>query len=251
MTNKHAFLSLQNLSHTYGTNQSGINNINLHVAQGEFHCLLGRSGCGKSTLLKLTAGLLQPSEGQVYLQGLPLVKPSSAIGFVFQQATLLDWLTVLDNVLLPASLQGKVSHTAKQYALHLLHELEIATLANRYPSQLSGGQQSRVAIARALLLQPALLLMDEPFAALDALTREQLQDNLLHICQQHNNTVLFVTHDIEEAIYLADQITVLEQGRLYHQQSVNLVKPRYTELRHTTAYQHNYAALRHIMEQLK
>lgn len=244
------FLQLKQLSHQYPNQKNGLSHINLELKKGEFHCLLGRSGCGKSTLLKLAAGLLQPQTGQVLLQGKPITHPSQQIGFVFQSPTLLEWLTVWDNVLLPASLHNTPSKATQQQALQLLNELNIAGLAKRFPSQLSGGQQSRVAIARALLLQPPLLLMDEPFAALDALTREQLQDSLLNMCAQHHSTVLFVTHDIAEALYLADQITVLEQGRIHHQQAIHLAKPRHDALRAHPQFVQQQHELRSLIKQL-
>ncbi|WP_237173537.1 ABC transporter ATP-binding protein [Paracandidimonas lactea] len=243
-----SFLRLDALDYRYPGTDYGLRDIDLRLDAGEFHCLLGRSGCGKSTLLKLAAGLLQPTAGRVLLQGKPLFKPTSAIGFVFQQPTLLDWLTVLDNVLLPASLKGRAQGRAgaaiRDDALQLLDELELGSHAHRYPTQLSGGQQSRVAIARAMLMRPALLLMDEPFAALDALTREQLQDTLLYTCGQHGSTVLFVTHDIAEAVYLADRVTVLDDGRQAHCQPVNLPRPRHSALRDSPAYHHACAELR-------
>lgn len=244
------FLQLQQLSHRHPNQSRGLQTINLVLQKGEFHCLLGRSGCGKSTLLKLAAGLLSPQSGQVLLNGQPIRQPAQQIGFVFQNPTLLDWLTVWDNVLLPATLQGKPTPAQHQQAQQLLHELGMADLAFRYPAQLSGGQQSRVAIARALLLRPPLLLMDEPFAALDALTREQLQDSLLTMCTQQQSTVLFVTHDINEALYLADRLTVLEQGQIYHQQAIDLPKPRNDTLRVQSQFIELARSLRTLIKQL-
>ncbi len=245
-----SFLELTHLSHCHPNQTHGLQHINLSLDQGEFHCLLGRSGCGKSTLLKLAAGLLTPHTGQVLLQGKPMRQPAQHIGFVFQNPTLLDWLTVWDNVLLPASLHGKPSPSRLTQAQRLLHELGIESLSQHYPSQLSGGQQSRVAIARALLLQPPLLFMDEPFAALDALTREQLQDKLLEIGAQHQSTVLFVTHDVYEAMYLADSLSVLEQGQIVHQQHIALPKPRYDALRTSADFMHLAHSLRALIKQL-
>lgn len=244
------FLQLKQLSHQYPNQKKGLNRIDLQLKKGEFHCLLGRSGCGKSTLLKLAAGLLTPQTGQVLLEGKPIVEPFRQIGFVFQNPTLLEWLSVWDNVLLPASLHTKPSTAIRQQALQLLEELNIEGLAQRFPSQLSGGQQSRVAIARALLLRPPLLLMDEPFAALDALTREQLQDSLLTMCAQHHSTVLFVTHDIVEALYLADHITVLEQGQIHHQQAIHLAKPRHDAIRAQPQFAQLHHELRTLIKQL-
>lgn len=226
-----SFLALHHINHCYPNQKQGLTDIHLELQKGEFHCLLGRSGCGKSTLLKIAAGLITPKTGHVLLNGKPLLKPSTEIGFVFQQPTLLDWLTVLENVLLPVALHTKPSLNQTNHAKALLDEVGLSELTQRYPSQLSGGQQSRVALARALLLQPPLLLLDEPFAALDALTREHLQDLLLRLCAQHHSTVLFVTHDVTEALYLGDTITLLEQGRLHSQHPVTIKKPRTEALR--------------------
>lgn len=226
-----SFLALHHISHCYPNQKQGLTDIHLELRKGEFHCLLGRSGCGKSTLLKIAAGLITPKAGHVQLNGKPLLKPSTEIGFLFQQPTLLDWLTVLENVLLPVALHTKPSLNQTNHAKALLDEVGLSELTQRYPSQLSGGQQSRVALARALLLQPPLLLLDEPFAALDALTREHLQDLLLRLCAQHHSTVLFVTHDVTEALYLGDTITLLEQGRLHSQHPVTIKKPRTEALR--------------------
>ena len=244
------FLQLLNLSYSHPQQKQGLQHIHLELAKGEFHCLLGRSGCGKSTLLKLAAGLLTPKTGQVLLEGAPLTQPEKQIGFVFQNPTLLDWLTVWDNILLPASLHARPSPLILEHAQQLLQDLGLNDLMHHYPPQLSGGQQSRVAIARALLLQPPLLLMDEPFAALDALTREQLQDNLLHTCSQHQSTVLFVTHDVHEAIYLADRLSVIEQGHIQHQQKIPLPKPRYDALRSSAPFTELAQHLRGLIKQL-
>ncbi len=244
------FLQLKQLSYRHPNQHSGLQAINLALQKGEFHCLLGRSGCGKSTLLKLAAGLLKPQSGHVLLENQLITHPAQQIGFVFQNPTLLEWLTVWDNVLLPATLQGKPTPTQQQQAQQLLHELDIADLTSRYPTQLSGGQQSRVAIARALLLQPPLLLMDEPFAALDALTREQLQDSLLSMCAQHQSTVLFVTHDISEALYLAHRLSVLEQGQIYHQQAIALPQPRTDALRSQPQFIELANSLRGLIKEL-
>lgn len=236
---KSAFLHLDQLIYRYPNSTAGIDIAHLAIPKGQFHCLLGRSGCGKSTLLKLIAGLLQPHQGGIYLGNQPQTQPRADVSVVFQQATLLNWLNVLDNVLLPARLQKRVDSQLRTKAMHLLAELKLESYAKHYPTQLSGGQQSRVAIARALLLKPTLLLMDEPFAALDALTREQLQDHLLETVSQHHTTVLFVTHDISEAIYLADSVTVLEHGRIAEQIAIPLPRPRVNRLR----YEPDYLAL--------
>ena len=208
-----SFLTLRRLSYAYPDQAPVLSNVDLDLPAGDIHCLVGRSGCGKTTLLKLAAGLLQPTAGIVTVQGRAEID-RRAIGFVFQQPTLLKWLNVRDNVLLPVTLQRPASSANVQAADALLAQLGLSAYSLRRPHQLSGGQQSRVALARALLLQPALLLLDEPFAALDAITREDLQRDLLRLCRVQGTTALFVTHDIAEAVFLGNQVSVLAAGRL-------------------------------------
>ena len=214
-----SFLRLQGLSFGYPGQAPVVQGLDLDLAPGEIHGLVGRSGCGKTTLLKLAAGLLAPLAGAVTLAGAPL-SDRRAVGFVFQQPTLLDWLSVRDNVLLPVALQRRPDAPDVQAADALLAQLGLDAHGTRYPRQLSGGQQSRVALARALLLQPPLLLLDEPFAALDAITREDLQRDLLRLCRQQRVTALFVTHDIAEAVFLGDRVSVMAAGGLVQQLAV-------------------------------
>ncbi|MVQ31140.1 MULTISPECIES: ABC transporter ATP-binding protein [Ramlibacter] len=208
-----SFLQLQGVSFGYPGFPPVVDDVSLSVGAGEIRCLVGRSGCGKTTLLKLAAGLLAPARGRVLLRG-AAPDDRREVGFVFQSATLLDWLTVRANVLLPVSLQRRPARQDEQAADALLAQLGLAGFGPRYPRQLSGGQQSRVALARALLLQPPLLLLDEPFAALDAITREELQRDLLRVVRTGGTSVLFVTHDIAEAVFLGDQVSVIAGGRL-------------------------------------
>jgi len=243
-----AFLNMQHISFGYASAPAVVNEVNWRMPAGAFHCLLGRSGCGKSTLLKLAAGLLLPDAGSVLLEGRPVQGPGPDTGFVFQSPTLLEWLTVTDNVLLPVSLQARPDAGDISRARALLDELGLAAMQDRHPHQLSGGQQSRVAIARALLTRPRLLLMDEPFAALDALTREELQDTLLTVCRQHGTSVLFVTHDIAEAVYLADHVAVMDAGRIVFEQAIALPRPRAAGLRHSTQFNAICAELRQVMD---
>lgn len=232
---KSPFLTIQSLCYQYPHSEAGLFNIDLRINEGEFHVLLGRSGSGKSTLLKLIAGLLRPQSGQIHRQS-STHPEASTLSLVFQEPTLLEWLTVVDNVLLPASIKKQCHPTIHKKALHLLEQFELAHLADNYPHQLSGGQQSRVAIARALLLTPQLLLMDEPFASLDALTRELLQEHLLNTVQQHKTTVMFVTHDIHEAVFLANRISLLEKGKMTYQSNVDLDYPRSSAVRFEAQY---------------
>jgi NitT/TauT family transport system ATP-binding protein len=245
-----SFLDMRQVSYTFPGWPPVVQGVDWNIAPGEFHCLVGRSGCGKTTLLKLAAGLLPPDLGVVLLQGQPLPAPGPHIGFVFQQPTLLDWLSVLDNVLLPLSLQSAPGSQDRERAIQLLQQLGLgARLAHR-PRQLSGGQQSRVAIARALLPEPSILLMDEPFAALDAITREELQDALLAVCRERGTPVFFVTHDITEAVYLADRVAVMEAGRIRHEVGVDLPRPRERDIRYSPAFNALCAELRHAMDAL-
>jgi NitT/TauT family transport system ATP-binding protein len=207
------FLALRGVGFGYPGQAPVLEGVDLDLAAGDIHSLVGRSGCGKTTLLKLAAGLLRPTTGTVTVRGKPEVD-RRAVGFVFQQPTLLDWLTVRDNVLLPVTLQRPPGRPDVEAADALLAQLGLAGHELRRPRQLSGGQQSRVAIARALLLGPPLLLLDEPFAALDAITREELQQDLLRLCRAQGTAALFVTHDIAEAVFVGDRVSVLAGGRL-------------------------------------
>lgn len=243
-----AFLDMHQVSYTFPGWPPVVQRVDWDIAQGEFHCLVGRSGCGKTTLLKLAAGLLQPDGGQVLLQGQPVKAPGPGMGFVFQQPTLLDWLTVRDNVLLPLSLQRTPTADDVARAEQLLNQLGLGAYFTHYPRQLSGGQQSRVAIARALLPQPLILLMDEPFAALDAITREELQDELQRICRARGTSVFFVTHDITEAVYLADRVAVMSAGHIRHDIRVDLPRPRTQDVRYSAAFNSICAELRHAMD---
>ena len=241
------FLSMRQVGFAYPGAPAVVSGVDWQMPAGTIHCLLGRSGCGKSTLLKLAAGLLLPDTGSVMLEGMPLRGPGPLTGFVFQAPTLLEWLNVIDNVLLPVSLQRKPDAADRAHAHSLLKELGLDGMQARYPQQLSGGQQSRVAIARALLTRPSLLLMDEPFAALDALTREELQVSLLEVCRQHESSVLFVTHDIAEAVYLADRVAVMDKGRLIFEQDIVLSRPRPPDVRHGEQFNAICARLRQVM----
>lgn len=231
-----SFIAIDQASFTYDSDEVVVDKVDWSIGEGEFHCLVGRSGCGKTTLLKIAAGLLQPTEGAITIQGNPVREPSAQVGFVFQNPTLLEWRSVLDNVLLPLSLKRSLSARDQDKAAELLALMGLGDYADRFPRELSGGQQSRVAIARALITEPAVLLMDEPFAALDAITREELQDDLLKLCNLRKTTVLFVTHDIAEAVYLADRVAVMDHGRLQHDVMVELAKPRQRDIRFGTQF---------------
>ena len=242
------FLDLDAVRYAYPGRDDVVQGVSLYIAPGTFHCLIGRSGCGKTTLLKLAAGLLQPQAGAIALQGVPVTGPNPDMGFVFQTPTLLDWLKVLDNVLLPIVLHGKVQAAQRAKALQLLQQLGLNGLHSHFPQQLSGGQQSRVAIARALINTPPILFMDEPFASLDAITRSELQQDLLALCQSQGTSVLFITHDIAEAVYLADHVSIMQAGTICHQLAVDLPHPRQPALRFTPDFNARCAELRQAMD---
>ena len=242
------FLHLNALHFAYPDRGEVVRDVCLQLAPGEIHCLIGRSGCGKTTVLKLAAGLLSPQQGQVQLKGQAVHQPTADMGFVFQSPTLLDWLSVLDNVLLPLSLHGAVTPAQRAHAQQLLAQMGLAALCHDKPHQLSGGQQSRVALARALVTQPAVLFMDEPFAALDAITREDLQRDFLALCQAQGTAVLFVTHDMAEAVYLADHVSLMHAGRIQAPLHIALPRPRQSAMRYTPAFNALCEQLRHAMD---
>ena len=202
--------------------------IDLTVAAGEFVAILGRSGCGKSTLLRLVAGLLPPTAGQITVDGEPVTKPRRDLAMVFQKPALLPWRNVLDNVLLPADLLGARKRDYRDRAMQLLEITGLKSFHRSLPHELSGGMQQRVALCRSLLTAPRAMLMDEPFSALDALTREELSGELQRIHKEHASTILFVTHSIEEAVLLADRVVVLtpRPGRIRRIVTVDIPRPR-------------------------
>lgn len=248
-----AFLAMEQLSFSYPGRAPVVDEVSWQVQAGEVHCLLGRSGCGKTTLLKLVAGLIRPQRGHIALydreSGGELAAPGPQVGFMFQAPTLLEWKTALANVLLPVSLQRKPTAQDEQRAQQLLAQLGLAAYAGQHPRELSGGQQSRVALARALMLEPPLLLLDEPFAALDAITRAELQDDLLRTCRERGTTVLFVTHDINEAVYLGDRIALMHGGRIVNAWKIELPEPRSQSLRHGTVFNDYCAQVRAAMDE--
>ena len=200
----------------------------LTVGENEFVTLVGPSGCGKSTLLKLVAGLVPPTSGRIRVRDQEVREPFPDVGFVFQQPVLLPWRSVLDNVLFSVEMLGLDPRQYRKPAGDLLELTGLAGFETKYPRELSGGMQQRVAICRALLPDPSLLLMDEPFGALDALTREEMSLELLRIWEERRKTILFVTHSIPEAILLADRVVVMtpRPGRVARMITVDLPRPR-------------------------
>jgi NitT/TauT family transport system ATP-binding protein len=227
-------VSLAGISHVYGGRSGAVQSldgIDLEIAAGEFTVFLGQSGCGKSTLLLLIAGLLRATEGTVQIDGQRVERPYTDIGIVFQDATLLEWRTALRNILLQAEARRMPKAEAARRARELMARADIAGFENSYPGELSGGMRQRVALCRALIHNPPLLLMDEPFAALDALTRDQMAIDLQNIWLEDRKTVVFVTHSVPEAVFLADRIVVFSPrpGRVVEVVPVDLPRPRRIE----------------------
>ncbi|MDR4307205.1 ABC transporter ATP-binding protein [Chelatococcus sambhunathii] len=210
------------------TEVTAVNDVNLHVEPGEFVSLIGPSGCGKSTILSIVAGFLNPSSGAALCDGKPIAKPSSERGVVFQQYSLFPWLTVRKNVEFGLRMAGVDQSTRNVTARSLLDLAGLAAFENHYPDQLSGGMKQRIGIIRALATSPRVLLMDEPFGALDTQTRVVMQEILTNIWQQFRISVLFITHDIEESIFLSDRVYVMtaRPGRIKAEIKVPLPRPR-------------------------
>ena len=207
-------LEVHDLCHQYVRDRASegqlvLDGIELDIAAGEFVCVLGASGCGKSTLLMIMAGLIRPTGGQVVLDGIPVTGPSRERGVVFQEYALLPWKTVRSNVALGPRLQGRSRADARAVADRYLEMVGLADSGAKYPHELSGGMRQRAAVARTLAADPSVLLMDEPFAAVDAQTRSLLQEELVHIWEETGRTIVFVTHSVDEAALLADRVVVL------------------------------------------
>jgi NitT/TauT family transport system ATP-binding protein len=215
-----------------------LESVSFQVDAGEFLCIVGPSGCGKSTLLRILGGLVQPTNGRVYLGGELLTAPRRQIGFVFQKANLMPWRTVLRNVTLPLEIKGLKAEEADQKPRELLKLVELEGFEDAYPHELSGGMEQRVAIARALIHDPAILLLDEPFGSLDALTRENMNLELLRIWRARRKTVVMVTHNIQEALFLADRILVMSSrpGRIEATVPVPLPRPRRLEMLYSAEF---------------
>jgi NitT/TauT family transport system ATP-binding protein len=230
-------LTAASLSHRYGELRT-LDDVSFSVEPQEFVCLVGPSGSGKSTLLRLLAGLLLPTSGQVLFEGQPLTGPRRRMGFVFQKANLMPWRTVLANVTLPLELQGVPPAEAARRAQELIDLVGLSGFEASLPRGLSGGMEQRVAIARALVHNPDVLLLDEPFGALDALTRERMGAELLRIWEARKKTVVLVTHSIPEALLLADRVLVLSArpGQIRLALDVPLPRPRRVEMEYSAEF---------------
>jgi NitT/TauT family transport system ATP-binding protein len=242
---------ISRLTKRYG-NFLAIEDVNLTLVKGEFVAVIGASGCGKSTLLKIMAGLLPPSSGRVVLDGRPVMGPREDIGIMFQQATLLPWKTAIENIVLPISIrEGRgAARAAIHNAKKLLELVGLPNAADLYPGELSGGMAQRTAICRMLISEPELLLLDEPFSALDELTRDFLNMEFQRICADRHATAFLVTHSIPEAVILSDRIVVMQAhpGRIGEIIDIDLVRPRTLDMINTKRFGEIVAHIRNRLD---
>ena len=224
-------LAIRELGLVYGARRGDVKaleGLSLRVGAREFVSVLGPSGCGKSTLLSIASGLLAPTRGEVHVDGTPVQGPRPDVGIVFQQPTLLPWKSVLDKILVPIAATRRTTAQDEERARALIRLVRLDGFERHYPHELSGGMQQRVGIARGFMHDPALMLMDEPFAALDAMTREHMMDELQRLWMDSARSVLFITHSIPEAVYLSDRVLVMSPrpGRVVEEVQVDLPRPR-------------------------
>ena len=237
-----ALIEVSALNRSYPTRSGeavvALHDVTFTIADGEFVAVVGPSGCGKTTLLRILAGTLPRSSGAVHLGGRAIEGPSADVGVVFQSPVLLPWRTVMSNMLLPVEIQRRRRSEFMERARRYLEMAGLAGFENRYPGELSGGMQQRVGIGRALVHDPSLLLMDEPFGALDAMTRDTMNLELLRIWQESRKTVMLVTHSITEAVFLADRVFVMSPrpGRISEIIEVDLPRPRFLEMINSEAF---------------
>lgn len=249
---KRSYLALEKIMVEFpskGGNFCALDTIDLSIEKGQFVALIGHSGCGKSTLLNAVAGLVKPTRGVIFLDGDVIDAPGPDRAVVFQDHSLLPWLTVAENVRLAVdkTAQGKNKNERKDWVMHNLELVQMAHAADKRPGELSGGMKQRVGIARAIAMNPRILLMDEPFGALDALTRAALQDVVMELQARLNNTVLMITHDVDEAVLLADRVVMMTNGpaaRIGEDHAVNIARPRNRLEAIETS---DYAAARHAV----
>src|SRR5258708_18878284 len=244
-----AFVTIGDVAKTFevdGDVVDAVERIDLDIAPGEFVTLLGPSGCGKSTLLMMVAGLETPSRGTIAIGGTPIQAPRPDIGIMFQDPTLLPWKSAIDNVLFPFQVTGRRTRDHRDRATGLLQRVGLAGFQAKPPSQLSGGMPQRVALCRALIGDPDLLLMDEPFSALDAITRDEMNVILMDMWQQFRKTVIFVTHSLREAVFLSDRVVVMSRrpGRILADVTITLPRPRAPSIGETPRFNEICAVLR-------
>ena len=237
-SSNNALLQVRDLSAVFAGENGGLqalNNISFSISEQQFICVLGPSGSGKSTLLRILGGLLPPTGGEVLFDGSPITGPSRRVGMVFQDANLMPWRTVIENITLPVMIKKEANDRAETLARELIHLVGLDGFDDWLPRDLSGGMAQRVAIARALIHQPDVLLLDEPFGALDAFTRERMGLELMRIWQVHRKTVVMVTHSIPEALLLADRIIILtpRPGSIALDIEIDLPRPRDSEIQYS------------------
>jgi NitT/TauT family transport system ATP-binding protein len=234
-----------------GGQVEALTDVNLEIESNEFITLVGQSGCGKSTLMKLIGGVVKPTSGEIRFDGKPLLRSSRQVGMVFQRPVLLPWRTVLDNILFPIEMLGWRSESYRDEAARLIEMVGLVGFENAFPSELSGGMQQRVSICRALIYDPQVLLMDEPFGALDAMTREELSLELMRIWTDRQKTVVFVTHSINEAVLLADRVIVMKPrpGQVVLDLKIDLPRPRTLSTEFLPAFQHHVETVRMAVHQ--
>ena len=249
-------ISIKDLGMTFkdnsGNDVKALTGVNLDIYKGEFISLLGPSGCGKTTLLRMVADLLEPTEGTVRISGMTPreIRLQRKFGFVFQSAVLFDWRTIEQNIELPLETMGFRKKERRARSKEMLEMVGLSAFAKHFPGQLSGGMQQRVNIARALSIEPEILLMDEPFSALDEFTKEKLHEDLLRIWRKTNKTVLFVTHNIQEAVFLSDRVCVLSPhpGRLSAVVDINLPIPRNLDMKESPEFNELVKKVRNSFE---
>jgi NitT/TauT family transport system ATP-binding protein len=234
-------IQIRNVNKSFPTKDGtvvALNDVTLDIGKGEFVSIVGPSGCGKSTLMMCVAGLAQPTGGQVTIGGQNVSAPFTDVGIVFQDALLLDWRNVIDNVLFQIEMRGLPKAQYRDQAMTLLKRVGLAGFETKYPWELSGGMRQRVALCRALVHNPPLLLMDEPFGALDTLTRDQMNIDLLRLCEGGDKTVLFITHSISEAIFLSNRVIVMSQrpGRVVEDMKITFEEERKLHIRSTPRF---------------
>ena len=252
MSAKDIEISLKNIGMEYQNGVTALTNVSIDIKKGEFVSLLGPSGCGKTTLLRIIADLLKPTSGEVTVGG---ETPTEArlkrkYGIIFQSPVLYDWRTVKKNVMLPMEILKVPKPDREERAMQMLELVGLTDFADRYPKQLSGGMQQRVGIARALAIQPEILLMDEPFSALDEFTCEKLHEDLLRIWRKTDKTIVFVTHNSAESVFLSDRVCVLSPhpGRLSALIDIDLPRPRTAEIKNTIEFTDYVAKIRGSFE---
>ena len=243
-------VDVQNISKQFNTDKAeqllALSEVSFQIKTNEFVTVVGRSGCGKSTMLNIVAGLLTPSSGTVLISGRPVDGPGQDRGMVFQQSSLFPWLSAVENIEFGPKNAGVDKETRRAQALELIELVHLQGFENKYPRELSGGMQQRVAIARAMAIDPDIMLMDEPFGALDQLTREDMQRELLRIWETRKKTVLFVTHSISEAIYLSDRVLVFapHPGCIKQEFTIDIPRPRKkSSTEYMTYYEEIYASI--------